>query len=106
MFWEALLERAASHLSLRLYANSLLRVSPVRNGCTLVTGMLGLGAAGGLFSSRWAGSFSDWEPAAKLPSGLTFRVLGVSTAGRSSSVTDTTSISAGSGCCGAPVSGS
>lgn len=105
MFWEALLERAGSHLSLRLYANSLLGVSPVRNGCTLVTGMLGLGA-GGLFSSGLAGSFSDWESAAKLPSGLTFRVLGVSTAGRSSSVTDTTSISAGSGCCGAPVSGS
>lgn len=87
-------------------ANSLLKVSPVRNGCTLVTGMLGLGAAGGLFSSGLAGSFSDWESVAKLPSGLTFRVLGVSTAGRSSSVTDTTSISAGSGCCGAPVSGS
>lgn len=68
--------------------------------------MVGLGAAGGLFSSGLAESFSDWDSAAKLPRGLTFSVLGVSTVGRSSSVTDTTSILEGSGCSGAPAFGS
>ena len=64
------------------------------NGCTLVTGMVGLGA--GL-----AGSVSGFGPPVRLPRGLTFSVLGVSTTGRSSSVTDTTSILEGSGSSGA-----
>lgn len=64
------------------------------NGCTLVIGMVGLGA--GL-----AGSVSGFGSPVRLPRGLTFSVLGVSTTGRSSSVTDTTSILEGSGSSGA-----
>ena len=54
------------------------RVSPCINGCTLVIGMVGLGAAGDWGSSGLAELFSDKETAMKLPRGLTFSVLGVS----------------------------
>lgn len=74
--------------------------SPVIKGCTLVIGMVGLLAAGGCSSSGLVESLSEWESAAKLPRGLTFNVLGVSTVGRSSSVTETTSILEGSVCPG------
>jgi len=76
-------------------------VSPLINGCTLVIGMAGLGATGGWVSADLDGSFSDWRSVTKLPRGLTFRVLGVSTVGRSSSVTETTSIFESSSCSGA-----
>lgn len=81
----------------------MLLLLPFMKGCTFVIGILGLGAAGALGSSGLAGSFSDWASAVKLPRGLTFSVLGVSTVGRSSSVTETTSILEGSGCSGASV---
>lgn len=82
-------------------------LSPVIKGCTLVIGMVGLGAAGTWGSSGLAGSSSGCWLALKLPRGLTFTVVGVSTSGRSSSVTETTSILEGSGCSGAsaPASG-
>lgn len=75
-------------------------VSPGRNGCTFVIGMVGLGAAGDWGSTGLAEVFSDGGSAVKLPRGLTFSVLGVSTVGRSSSVTETTSILEGSSALG------
>lgn len=84
-------------ISLRLRVEQV-GVSPVRKGCTLVTGMPGLGGCSSCSSSRRSSSGWDSAAAAKLPSGLTLRVVGVSTGGRSSSVTDTTSICEGSGC--------
>lgn len=74
--------------------------SPRMKGCTLMIGMLGLGAAWRRSSSGLAATFCDWLSTERLSSGLTLGLVGVSTAGRSSSVTDTSSNSGGSGCSG------
>lgn len=76
---------------------------PLINGCTLVIGMVRLCATAVWGCSGLAESFSDWGSAAKLPRGLILNVLGVSTVGRSSSVTETSSILEWSGSSGASV---
>lgn len=57
-----------------------------------MTGIFGLVAAGGRTSCGPGDSSSEWNSVVELPRGLTISVLGVSTVGRSSSVTETTSI--------------
>lgn len=74
--------------------------SPWMKGCTLMMGMLGLGAAPCWSPSGLAGMCCDWLSTERLSSGLTLGLVGVSTVGRSSSVTDTSSNSGGSCCSG------